>query len=171
MHIPHIFFTHSSIDEYFDFFYISSIVNNGVVSMWKWKLSHVQLSVVPWTIQSMQFSRPGYWSGEESFLSPGELPSPGVEPRSPTVREDSLPAEPQGYTYGCIYIFKLVFLVFLNIYPEVELLDHKISLLLGFWGTSILLIIMASPIYIATNSAWEFPLLHIFTILFLVFWW
>ena len=30
----------------------------------KWKsLSHVRLFVTPWTIQSMEFSRPEYWSG------------------------------------------------------------------------------------------------------------
>ena len=30
----------------------------------KWKsLSHVQLFATPWTIQSMEFSRPEYWSG------------------------------------------------------------------------------------------------------------
>ena len=30
----------------------------------KWKLlSHVQLFVTPWTIHSMEFSRPEYWSG------------------------------------------------------------------------------------------------------------
>ena len=27
---------------------------------------------------------------------PGDLPNPGIEPRSPTLQEDSLPAEPQG---------------------------------------------------------------------------
>ena len=32
---------------------------------WKWKLlSRVQLFVAPWTIQSMEFSRLEYWSGE-----------------------------------------------------------------------------------------------------------
>ena len=32
--------------------------------MWKWKsLSHVRLCATPWTIQSMEFSRPEYWSG------------------------------------------------------------------------------------------------------------
>ena len=32
-------------------------------SEWKWKLlSHVQLFVTPWTIQSMELSRPKYWS-------------------------------------------------------------------------------------------------------------
>ena len=35
------------------------------------------------------------WSGEP-FPSPGDLPNPGIEPRSPTLQEDSLPAEPQG---------------------------------------------------------------------------
>ena len=43
----------------------------------------------------MGFSRPEYWSGEP-FSSPGDLPNPGVEPRSPTLQVDSLPAEPQG---------------------------------------------------------------------------
>ena len=31
-----------------------------------------------------------------AFPSPGDLPNPGIEPRSPTLRVDSLPAEPQG---------------------------------------------------------------------------
>ena len=30
------------------------------------------------------------------FPSPGDLPNPGIKPRSPTLRTDSLPAEPQG---------------------------------------------------------------------------
>ena len=28
------------------------------------------------------------------FLSPGDLPNPGIKPRSPTLQADSLPAEP-----------------------------------------------------------------------------
>ena len=43
----------------------------------------------------MEFSRPEYWSGYP-FPSPGDLPNPGIEPRSLTLQEDSLPAEPQG---------------------------------------------------------------------------
>ena len=63
---------------------------------WKWKsLSHVRLFVTPWTIQSMEFSRPEYWSGQP-FPSPGDLPNPGTEPTSPALQVDSLPAEPQG---------------------------------------------------------------------------
>ena len=30
------------------------------------------------------------------FPSPGDLPNPGIEPRSPTLQADSSPAEPQG---------------------------------------------------------------------------
>ena len=30
------------------------------------------------------------------FPSPGDLPNPGIEPRSPTLQADSLPTEPQG---------------------------------------------------------------------------
>ena len=45
--------------------------------------------------QSMEFSRPEYWGGQP-FPSPGDLPNPGIEPRSPALLVDSLPAEPQG---------------------------------------------------------------------------
>ena len=38
---------------------------------------------------------PDYWSGK-TFPSPGVLPNPGIEPRSPTLWADSLRAEPQG---------------------------------------------------------------------------
>ena len=31
-----------------------------------------------------------------AFPFPGDLPNPGIEPRSPTLQADSLPAEPQG---------------------------------------------------------------------------
>ena len=43
----------------------------------------------------MGFSRQGYWSGL-SFPSPGHLPNPGIEPRSPTLQADALPSEPPG---------------------------------------------------------------------------
>ena len=41
------------------------------------------------------FSRPEYYSGQ-LFASPGDLPIPGIEPRSPALQADSLPAEPPG---------------------------------------------------------------------------
>ena len=58
-------------------------------------VSCVQLFVTPGTIQSMEFSSPEYWSGQP-FPSPGNLPKPGIEPRSPVLQADSLPAEPSG---------------------------------------------------------------------------
>ena len=43
----------------------------------------------------MGFSRQEYWSGLPC-PSPGDLPDPGIEHRSPALQADSLPAEPQG---------------------------------------------------------------------------
>ena len=47
------------------------------------------------TIQSMEFSRPEYWSGYP-FPSPADLPNPGIEPGSPASQMDSLPTELTG---------------------------------------------------------------------------
>ena len=55
--------------------------------------SVVSDSATPWTIQSLEFSRPEYWS-EKPFAAPGDLPTPGIE--SPTLHADSLSAEPPG---------------------------------------------------------------------------
>ena len=52
-------------------------------------------SATAWTIHSVEFSRSEYWSGSP-FPSPGDLPNPDIEPRSPTLQAVSLPAEPQG---------------------------------------------------------------------------
>ena len=66
-------------------------------------LSRVQLFVTPWTVAywiplSMGFSRQEYWSGLP-FPSPGDLPDPGLEPRSPTLQADALTSEPPGKHY------------------------------------------------------------------------
>ena len=63
-------------------------------------LSHVQLFAIPWTVVyqaslSMGFSRQEYWSGLP-FPSPGDLPDPRIEPRSPALQADALPSEPPG---------------------------------------------------------------------------
>ena len=39
-------------------------------------------------MQSIEFSRSEYWSGEP-FPSPGDLPNPGIQPRSPALKVDS----------------------------------------------------------------------------------
>ena len=43
----------------------------------------------------MGFSRQEYWNGLP-FPSPGNLPGPGIKPRSPTLQADSLPSELPG---------------------------------------------------------------------------
>ena len=63
-------------------------------------LSRVRLFATPWTVAyqaplSMGFSRQGYWSGLP-FPSPGDLPDPGIKPRSPTLQAEALPSEPPG---------------------------------------------------------------------------
>ena len=63
-------------------------------------LSRVRFFATPWTGAhqaplSMGFSREEYWSGLP-FLSPGNLPDPGIEPRSPALQADALPSKPQG---------------------------------------------------------------------------
>ena len=75
-------------------------------SKWKWKvkvksLSRVRLFATPWTVAhqappSMWFSRQEYWSGLP-FPPPGDLPDPGIEPRSPALQADAFwPLSHQG---------------------------------------------------------------------------
>ena len=70
-------------------------------------LSRVQFFVTPWTVAHqtppfMEFSRQEYWSGLP-FPSPGDLPNPGIEPRSPTLQVDALPSEPPGNPRDACY--------------------------------------------------------------------
>ena len=63
-------------------------------------LSRVRLFAIPWTVVyqaslSMGFSRQEYWSGLP-LPSPGDLPDPGIKPRSPALQADALPSEPPG---------------------------------------------------------------------------
>ena len=44
---------------------------------------------------SMEFCRQEYWSGLPCS-PPGDLPDPGIKPRSPVLQADSLPSEPPG---------------------------------------------------------------------------
>ena len=79
------------------------LVFHGTTIYGKWELlSHVQFFVTPKTIQSIEFSRPEYWSGYP-FPSPGDLPNPGTESRTSALQVDSLPVEPQGKL--CAYIY------------------------------------------------------------------
>ena len=50
----------------------------------------------------MEFSRQEYWSGLP-FPSLGDLPDPGMEPRSPALQADSLPSEPPGKLWSSLW--------------------------------------------------------------------
>ena len=67
-------------------------------------LSCVQLFATPWTAAhraplSLGFSRQEYWCGLP-FLSPGDLPVPGIEPVSPAMVGRFFTTEPPGKPRG-----------------------------------------------------------------------
>ena len=57
------------------------------------------LTVAYQALLSMGFSRQEYWSGLP-FPSPGDLPNPGIKPRSPALQVDALPSEPPGKPFN-----------------------------------------------------------------------
>ena len=74
--------------------------------------SCVQLCAKLWTAArqaplSMGFPEPEYWSGLP-LPSPGDLPNPGIEPRSSVLQTEALPFEPPGrYHYTTIKMTKI----------------------------------------------------------------
>ena len=75
-------------------------------------LSHVRLFANPRTVAhqaplSMGFSWQEYWSGLP-FLSPGDLPNPGIEPRFPALQADAfaLTSEPPGKSGWTLFKIK-----------------------------------------------------------------
>ena len=104
-------------------------------------LSHVLLSAIPWTVAyqvspSMGFSRQEYWSGL-LFPSPGDLPNPGIEPRSLALQADTLPSEPSGkhilkevlksHSFQHHSLHHRVFCLFVLICKRFPQLDYKIQ--------------------------------------------
>ena len=74
-------------------------------------LSHVQLFVTLWTVAcqallSMGFSRQEYWSGLPR-PSPGDLPNPGIDPKSPALAGKFFTTEPPGKPFILIKVKKL----------------------------------------------------------------
>ena len=62
----------------------------------------------------MEFFRQEYWNGEP-FASPGDLPDPGMESKSPAWQTDSLPSEPPENIY--IYIYNIYYIYIYKIPP------------------------------------------------------
>ena len=65
-----------------------------------WSLSRVLFFATPWTTAHraalfVEFFTQEYWSGLP-FPTPGDLPSPGIEPGSPALQADALLSEPPG---------------------------------------------------------------------------
>ena len=63
-------------------------------------LSHARIFATSWTVAhpaplSMGFLRQECWSGL-LFLSPGDLPDPGIEPAFPATQVDFLPLSHRG---------------------------------------------------------------------------
>ena len=77
-------------------FWSPSLMSESEVKL----LSRFWPFATPWTVAhqappSMGFSRQEYWRGLP-LPSPGNLPDPGIEPRSPTLQADALTSEPPG---------------------------------------------------------------------------
>ena len=58
---------------------------------------------------SVGFSRQEYCSGLPC-LPPGDLPNPGIKPRSPTLQADSLPPETPGKPVSCMCLYVYIHL-------------------------------------------------------------
>ena len=58
------------------------------------------------SLPGSSISRQEYWSGL-LFPCPGDLPNPGIEPRSPALEADALTSEPPGKPWLTLY--KLIF--------------------------------------------------------------
>ena len=73
-------------------------------------MSHVRFFATPWAVAcqallAMEFSRQEYWSGLP-YPTPGHLPDPGIEPRSPELQADFLLSEPPGKPPVCQQVWK-----------------------------------------------------------------
>ena len=91
----------------------------------------VRLFVTPRTVAyqappSMGFSRQGYWNGLP-FPSPGDLPNPGTEPRSPTLQADTLPSEPRGKPQGNLLSERIVGIICTSCFNTLFFRVRKLS--------------------------------------------
>ena len=102
----------------------------------------------PWTIAhqappSMGLSRQEYWSGLP-FPSPGDLPDPGIEPRSPALQANALTSEPPSklpFTTLGVFIY---FAKILNTYTKHSLLWRHYYIIIDIYLPS------CGPFYLIT---------------------
>ena len=106
-------------------YYLSASLSLSLFLLWVCSqsvksLSHVRLFVTQWTIAhqaplSMGFSRQEYWS-VLPCPPPGDLPKPGIKPRSLALQVDSLLSEPLGKPkntgVASLFLFQAFFLTY-----------------------------------------------------------
>ena len=90
----------------------------------------------------MEFSRQEYWSGVP-LPSPGDLPNPGIEPRSPALQADTLPFEPP------VTFLRQVYVIF--ILPQKFLRGHFSD----FYSCCKYRIDAAQCVHKRINESWE----------------
>ena len=104
------------------FLFPSIILSLPLINFCRWKLNLCvgglvtkswPTLVTPWTVVGQAplpigYFRQEYWSGL-SFLSPRDLPNPGIKPRSPALQADSIPTELWGkpWNYFTIDLVKV----------------------------------------------------------------
>ena len=92
-------------------------------SLWRWTVAHqAPLSV--------GFSRQEYWSGLP-FPPPGDLPDPGIEPRSRTSllhwQAGSLPLAPPGKPVGYLAYLRFFFLSPIPLHTHTHTHTHTLT--------------------------------------------
>ena len=77
------------------------------------------------------FSRPEYWSGQ-LFPSPGDLPNPGIELRSPTLKVDSFLSESPGNDYLSINLVTIkLIMVYKSTKHKCLIKHHKVDVIMS----------------------------------------
>ena len=103
-----------------------------------------------------------YWSGLP-FPSPGDLPNPGIKPRSPALQADTLPSEPPGNTTIQKHqFFSSAFFIVQLSHPLASLVAQMVKYLPAMWETRVQPLGQEDPLEkgTATHSrilAWRIP--------------
>ena len=144
MHIYHLFVTHSSGDELWSCSHILTTINNAAMDMSFPGHSDGKASA---------YNAGDLGSVSGSGRSPGEgdgyplqcscLENPMESPWQAAIHRvaqswtqlKQLSTHTHAWTWGAVYLLKLVFLFSSDIDPGVELSDHMVVLVLVFWGT------------------------------------
>ena len=107
-----------------------SSLSEGTQLIYKEKsLSCVRIFLTPWAEAhlaslSMGFSRQEYWNGLPC-PSPGDLPDPGIEPRSTALQADALPSEPPRKSSVNLQLVVIKDAYFLHPFPEEFIIQKK----------------------------------------------